>query len=55
MYNIVRGIISIIIGVVFCVMQATGKFGTSRSSGYLFGVLIIVFGGYRLYRGLIQR
>jgi hypothetical protein len=55
MVNIVRGLISLILGITFCVMQATNNFGNGRSNGYLIGGILIVFGIYRLYRGIVQR
>jgi hypothetical protein len=54
MYNIVRGVISLVIGIIFCVMQATGNFGNGRSNGYLVGGVLIAFGCYRLYRGILR-
>lgn len=55
MVNIIRGIISLVIGIAFCVMQATGNYPGRGMNGYLLGVLLIAFGGYRLFRGVTQR
>ncbi len=55
MLNIVRGLLSLILGIAFCVLQATNNFGDRHSNGYLFGGILIAFGLFRLYRGLVQR
>jgi uncharacterized membrane protein len=50
-----KGILGIIMGIFFCFMQATKSLGYSRSNGYLVGGILILFGIYRLCRGILQR
>ena len=52
MVNIIRGVLCLVIGIVFCVAQATGNMHNRGTGGYLYGGLLIAFGIYRLYRGV---
>ena len=55
MYDIIRGVISLVIGITFCVLAAMGQFGANSSSRiYLCNILLIAFGAFRLYRGVTR-
>jgi hypothetical protein len=56
MSGVVRGVISLVVGIGLCIAQAAGGLPEGHNgNGYLAGGIIITFGLFRIGRGLMNR